>query len=139
MLACENVHGHCCREAAALPKKDHHGNVVMVGRIVDVDASKFSYDDCLKSWFMVQDVALLEHGAVSGFVFVFDMKGLGLGHITKMSLSSVKKYYMYIQVQMTFDWFFLMPSITTKFQYINSLLISFFTHYMFRPLRAILK
>jgi hypothetical protein len=37
------------------------------------------------------------------------------------------------------DWFFMTPSITTKFQYINSLLFSFFTHYMFRPPWAILK
>jgi hypothetical protein len=37
------------------------------------------------------------------------------------------------------NWFFMTPSIATKFQYINSLLFSFFTHYMFRPLRAILR
>jgi hypothetical protein len=37
------------------------------------------------------------------------------------------------------NWFFVTPSFATKFQYINSLLISFFTHYMFRPLRAILR
>jgi hypothetical protein len=36
-------------------------------------------------------------------------------------------------------WFFMTPSITTKFQYINSLLFSFLTHYMFRPLQAILR
>jgi hypothetical protein len=35
--------------------------------------------------------------------------------------------------------FFMTPSIATKFQYINYLLFSFFIHYMFRPLRAILK
>jgi hypothetical protein len=32
-----------------------------------------------------------------------------------------------------------MLSIATEFQYINSLLFSFFTHYMFLPLQAILK
>jgi hypothetical protein len=37
------------------------------------------------------------------------------------------------------NWFFMTPSIATKFQYINSLLFSFFTHYMFLPLRAILR
>jgi hypothetical protein len=35
------------------------------------------------------------------------------------------------------NWFFMMPSITTKFQYVNSPFI--FTHYMFRPLRAIFR
>jgi hypothetical protein len=98
-LLCEHFDAYCCREIAALPKRDQHGNIVMAGRLVDVDASKFNYEDCLKSWFMLQDVTLLEHGAVPGFVFVLDMKGTSFGHITKMSLSSIKKYYMYIQVQ----------------------------------------
>jgi hypothetical protein len=40
-------------------------------------------------------------------------------------------------VEMYSSWFFMTPSIATKFQYINFLLISFFAHYMFRPLRAI--
>jgi hypothetical protein len=31
------------------------------------------------------------------------------------------------------------PSIATKFQYVNSLLFSFLTHYTFRPLRAIFR
>ena len=47
---------------------------------------------------MLQDITLRENGAVPGFVFVVDMKGTTLGHITKISLASLKKYYMYIQV-----------------------------------------
>jgi hypothetical protein len=34
---------------------------------------------------------------------------------------------------------FMTPSIATKFQYVNSLLFFFLTHYMFRPLRAIFR
>jgi hypothetical protein len=37
------------------------------------------------------------------------------------------------------NWFFMTPSIATKFQYINSLLFPFHTHYMIRPLLAILR
>jgi hypothetical protein len=81
-----------------LPSRDQHGNIVMAGRVVDEDVSKFCYDDCLTAWFMLQDITLRENGAVPGFVFVLDMKGSTLGHITKISLSSMKKYYMYIQV-----------------------------------------
>jgi hypothetical protein len=33
----------------------------------------------------------------------------------------------------------MMPSIATKFQYVNSPFIFLLTHYMFRPLRAILR
>jgi hypothetical protein len=38
------------------------------------------------------------------------------------------------------NWFLMMPSIATKFQYVNSpFLLFLLTHYMFRPLRAILR
>jgi hypothetical protein len=39
-----------------------------------------------------------------------------------------------------FNWFLMTPSIATKFQYVNSpFFIFLLTHYMFRPLRAILR
>jgi hypothetical protein len=37
------------------------------------------------------------------------------------------------------DWFFVIPSIATKFQYVTPPILFSFTHYMFRPLRAIFK
>ena len=82
-----------------MPKRDQHGNVVMLGRLSDTDASKFDYDACLNTWFMLQDVKLVEDGAVPGFVFVFDMKGMALGHVARLNVTSIKKYFMYIQVR----------------------------------------
>jgi hypothetical protein len=88
----------CCSEIVALPKTDQHGNLIMVAHLVDENASKFSFDDCLKAWFMIQDMILLEHGAVPGIIFIADTKGFTMGHIARINLSSLKKYYMYIQV-----------------------------------------
>jgi hypothetical protein len=84
-----------------MPKRDQHGNLVMVGRLVDENPSRFSFDECLKAWFIVLDVSLLENGAVPGIVSVVDSKGVNVSHLTRMSLSSLKKYYMYIQVQVS--------------------------------------
>jgi uncharacterized Fe-S cluster-containing MiaB family protein len=70
----------------------------MLGRLADEDASKFSYENTLNTWFMLQDIMLCEHGAVPGFVFAVDMKGTSLAHAVKMHIATVKKYYMYIQV-----------------------------------------
>jgi hypothetical protein len=81
-----------------MPNRDQHGNIVMLGRTVDEDASKFSYENTLNTWFMLQDIALREHGAVPGFVFVVDMKGTSLAHAARMNIATVKKYYTYIQV-----------------------------------------
>jgi hypothetical protein len=81
-----------------MPNRDQHGNIVMAGRLLDEDPSKFSYEDCVTGWFMVQDITLREHGTVPGFVFVVDMKGTSFAHAARMHISTVKKYYTYIQV-----------------------------------------
>jgi len=80
------------------PNRDQHGNIVMLGRLVDEDTSKFSYENTLNTWFMLQDISLWEHGTVPGFVFVVDMKGTTLAHAARMNIATVKKYYTYIQV-----------------------------------------
>jgi hypothetical protein len=72
----------------------------MAVRLVDLDPSKFSVENCLNGWFMLQDITMRELGTVPGFVFVMDVKGTTMGHIAKMGLATVKKYYMYIQVGM---------------------------------------
>lgn len=88
-----------CSEIVAMPKRDQHGNLVMAGRMVDNNVSKFSYEETTKAWFMLQDVILLEEGAIPGFVFILDASSAGMGHLARTSLSTVKKYYMYIQVK----------------------------------------
>jgi hypothetical protein len=70
----------------------------MIGRLADEDASKFMYANVLNAWFMLQDITLLEHGAVPGFVFLVDMKGTTLAHAARLNIAILKKYYMYIQV-----------------------------------------
>lgn len=81
-----------------MPNRDQHGNIVMLARVVDVDVSKFSYENTKKTWFMVQDITLREHGTVPGFVFVLDTKGATLAHAARTNIATVKKYSMYIQV-----------------------------------------
>lgn len=81
-----------------VPKRDQHGCIVMIGRLVDLDATKFTYENILKAWFILQDITMREHGTVPGFVFVIDMKGTTLAHAARLNIATVKKYYMYIQV-----------------------------------------
>jgi hypothetical protein len=81
-----------------MSNRDQHGNIVMAGRMLEADASKFSLEDCFNGWFMLQDITMREQGTVPGFVFLMDMKAASLAHITKISISALRKYYMYIQV-----------------------------------------
>jgi hypothetical protein len=79
-----------------MPKRDQHGNVVMVIRVADLEVDKFIFNDIGKTWLMMHDVYLLENGTTPGFVFLADLKGCGLGHLTKMHISTVGKYCIYI-------------------------------------------
>ncbi|XP_023720822.1 clavesin-1-like [Cryptotermes secundus] len=85
------------RQFAIMPKRDQHGNAVMIACAADFNPDKFHYNDALKTWFMLQDVFLLENGTVPGFVILVDSKGFGFGHLRKMNIQTVKKYCMYTQ------------------------------------------
>jgi hypothetical protein len=83
---------------AIVPNRDQHGNIVMLGHVADEDVSKFSFENILNTWFMLQDITLWENGTVPGFVFVGNMKGTTFAHVTRMHIATAKKYYTYIQV-----------------------------------------
>lgn len=92
-----------------MPKRDQHGNAVMIACAADLNPDKFHHNDVLKTWFMLQDVFLLENGTVPGFVILVDSKGFGLGHLRKMNIQTMKKYCMYTQVcSVTFPLFTLL-------------------------------
>ncbi|KDR08116.1 alpha-tocopherol transfer protein-like isoform X2 [Zootermopsis nevadensis] len=84
-------------EFAVLPKKDQHGNAVMAVRFSDLDVTKFSHSGALKTYFMVQDVFMLENGTVPGYVFLMDPKGCRFEHLSRLTLSYTKMYAEYIQ------------------------------------------
>jgi hypothetical protein len=71
---------------------------VLVARISNPDATKFSHSSALKTYFMVQDAIMLETGTVPGYVFLIDAKGSGLGHFTRLRISCMKLYADYLQV-----------------------------------------
>jgi hypothetical protein len=87
-----------CSEIAVLPKRDQHGNVVIAVRFSGLDANKYSHSAVLKTYFMVHDVFMLETGTVPGYVFMLDMKGCGIKHVTRTRISILKTYAEYIQV-----------------------------------------
>jgi hypothetical protein len=73
-----------------------------------------------------------------------DLGEVGWGYVDWIGLAKDRNrwrgFYLWVlhPVAHLSNWFLMMPPIATKFQYVNS---PFFilTHYMFRPLRAILR
>ncbi|XP_072758632.1 alpha-tocopherol transfer protein-like [Anoplolepis gracilipes] len=85
--------------AANLPLKGitKDGYRIMYGAFLDVDSSRFVYNDNVKYFLMVCDVWLLTEGTNNGYVYFADASGLSFGHIARISPLGLKKYLYYIQ------------------------------------------
>ncbi|KAL1130518.1 hypothetical protein AAG570_011764 [Ranatra chinensis] len=86
-----------------LPGQTEAGYSVMSSRLVGgLPASRFNLDQAIKLFFMAVDTQLnLQPTSQQlGLIFLFDSTGLSLSHLTRMNLSSVKKYLTYVQEAM---------------------------------------
>jgi hypothetical protein len=70
----------------------------MALRLKDPDPSRFSHVGGTKCYIMVQDAYMVETGTVSGYVFLIDLKGCRIGHLSRIKISHLKLYADYIQV-----------------------------------------
>nr|ATY51942.1 CTD33 [Heliconius melpomene] len=48
----------------------------------------------------ILDACLSKRGPQPGHIFLFDMQGVKLGHLTRVSLSSLRKFFQYVQEAM---------------------------------------
>lgn len=83
-----------------LPGRTKEGYVVISSMLNDDDYSQFNLESAVKLLFMVIDLCLKDQKTIPGFLFSFNMTGMGLGHLTKCSISTVRKYFNYIQEAM---------------------------------------
>lgn len=81
-----------------LPGTTAEGYKVLVYRLVDYDASKLTFNDALKAFFLFNDIRLSEDGLCPGYIVIFDMKGISLSHLARCNISSIRKFMTYIQV-----------------------------------------
>ncbi|CAO1396893.1 unnamed protein product [Diamesa hyperborea] len=60
-------------------------------------SANYNFDEAVKTFFMNLDSCLSEHGPRNGLIFLFDMKNVGLGHVTKLNGNSQKAFFRYMQ------------------------------------------
>ncbi|XP_021205419.1 alpha-tocopherol transfer protein-like isoform X1 [Bombyx mori] len=91
-------------EFSFLPGKSCDGYDIVYHRLHDTDPSKYSLETGVKLLFMTLDACLYKRGPSPGFIFLFDMRGVRFGHITRISLfcqkerkRSLRKFFNYIQ------------------------------------------
>ncbi|XP_022187145.1 alpha-tocopherol transfer protein-like isoform X4 [Nilaparvata lugens] len=80
-----------------LPVKDPNGYQIIYHKLQQFEAGKYTFNDGVKVLSMAIDACLSVEGTVPGYIFLFDMKGVRLGHLTRLSISSLRKFFLYLQ------------------------------------------
>lgn len=89
----------CFRDLVPLPELTPEGYSCFLLRFADPNPDKFDFLEVLKMFFMVGDIQIRSKEDLgTGLVPIFDMTGWSLKHITKIPLSSIRKYMQYCQV-----------------------------------------
>ncbi|CAO1407095.1 unnamed protein product [Diamesa tonsa] len=70
---------------------------VIYHRISSTKASNYIHDQACKTFFMTLDSCIYAQGPRSGLIILFDMKNIGLSHITRPKIQYWKIFFRYLQ------------------------------------------
>uniref|UniRef100_A0A6M2DE55 Putative phosphatidylinositol transfer protein sec14 n=1 Tax=Xenopsylla cheopis TaxID=163159 RepID=A0A6M2DE55_XENCH len=73
------------------------GHDVIFHRLYQTAPSAYNYDQAIRTFFMTIDMCLYSRGPRPGLVFLFDMKGVSLGHLTRLRVAGTRKFFKYLQ------------------------------------------
>lgn len=73
------------------------GDIIVFHRLSSSRASDYVFDEAIKTFFMTIDSCLQKNGPHDGAIFLFDMKSVGLMHLTRVNVSSIRKFFQYLQ------------------------------------------
>ncbi|XP_026473070.1 alpha-tocopherol transfer protein-like [Ctenocephalides felis] len=80
---------------ASIPSAN--GERVIISRLRDVEPARYSLVNAIRAFFLVQDLDHLRNGTAKGHRIVFDMTGMVMGHLTRMSPVVLHKFIYYLQ------------------------------------------
>uniref|UniRef100_A0A1B0CL61 CRAL-TRIO domain-containing protein n=1 Tax=Lutzomyia longipalpis TaxID=7200 RepID=A0A1B0CL61_LUTLO len=73
------------------------GYHVVFHRLSDYKISSYHFENAIRTYFMLVDTCLSKQGPRPGIIFLFDMKGVSLGHLTRVRISTIRKFFHYVQ------------------------------------------
>ncbi|XP_058821907.1 alpha-tocopherol transfer protein-like [Topomyia yanbarensis] len=73
------------------------GYSIVYHRLNNPKASNYNFDDAVKTYFMLLDSCLYTQGPRPGLICLFDMTNVGLTHLLRVKISTVRKFFHYLQ------------------------------------------
>ncbi|KAK4878841.1 hypothetical protein RN001_011347 [Aquatica leii] len=83
-----------------LPKTTPEGYRVIFCKVMDSDASKYSFNEQIKNFDMSIMLWMMMEGTAEGLLIVMDMDGITFAHMTKLNVMGLKKFFLYLQEAM---------------------------------------
>lgn len=80
-----------------LPKPDRNGSRIIFHRLADSRPSQYMFNDGIKLLLMSTEASLYTEGCSPGYIFLFDMENVRLGHLAKLSINSIRWFFEYLQ------------------------------------------
>ncbi|KAI5695673.1 hypothetical protein M8J75_001756 [Diaphorina citri] len=84
-------------EFGAIAPKTPQGYQVIFHRLQQFEPSKYVFQDSVRLLAMSIDACLHVEGTVPGYIFLFDMAGVRLGHVLRLSVGQLSKFFLYLQ------------------------------------------
>ena len=82
-----------------MPKLTPTGNQIIFDRLAQFEPSKYVFADVCKAVIMSIEAAIYLSGPQQGYYIMFDMTGVRLGHLSRLNLRLLNKFFTYIQVK----------------------------------------
>ncbi|XP_055642754.1 alpha-tocopherol transfer protein-like [Toxorhynchites rutilus septentrionalis] len=73
------------------------GYSVIYHRLNNPKASNYNFDEAVKTYFMLLDSCLYLQGPRPGLICLFDMTNVGLTHLLRVKISTIRKFFHYLQ------------------------------------------
>lgn len=74
-----------------------NGCPIIFHQVSNSKASNYYFDNAVKTFFMSIDICLHQQGPQKGIIFLFDMRHVRLSHLTRIRVSTIKKFFRYVQ------------------------------------------
>lgn len=86
-----------CSHMVSLPKLTPEGYRLLCYRLSDTDPSRMNFAEAVKTFCMFNDVQISKDGPIEGYIVIFDMKGVRLGHLARVQFGPLRTFMSYIQ------------------------------------------